>query len=281
MISVILRKQGGLLPATPAGVAAYLQAFASQLNPRTLARRLIALRHWHTYQGIADPTQHPTINKILKGIKNVHGKPLKQASALLVEDLQHIIQWLETQSTLSACRDRALFMIGFFGSFRRSELARIKVEDVRWVKEGIDILIPQSKTDPTHEGQSCSIPYGASNFCPVLALKSWLTMANIKSGYIFRALNKVGGFSHQTLSSQSINQILVRRARAAGLTRELQWSSHSLRRGFTTSALRDGAPIPSVQRQNRWKNVNSVMRYAEEVERFKENAGQAIFSKLK
>src|SRR5579862_8956618 len=42
---------GGKLPATPESIVEYLQAFAMAKNSRTLARRLVALRHWHTYQG--------------------------------------------------------------------------------------------------------------------------------------------------------------------------------------------------------------------------------------
>lgn len=53
---------GGRLPATPSQIAAYLEMYAHQLNPRTLARRLIAIRHWHVYQGFTDPTQHPAIS---------------------------------------------------------------------------------------------------------------------------------------------------------------------------------------------------------------------------
>ena len=47
-------KWGGILPATPETIIHYLQAFASTLNSRTLARRLIAIKHWHTYQGFPD-----------------------------------------------------------------------------------------------------------------------------------------------------------------------------------------------------------------------------------
>lgn len=52
-------KWGGLLPATPDIIIQYLQAFADKLNSRTLSRRLVAIKHWHTYQGFYDPTTHP------------------------------------------------------------------------------------------------------------------------------------------------------------------------------------------------------------------------------
>jgi len=59
---------GGLLPAKTDQVIAYLQEHAQSLNARTLERRLVALKHWHNYQGFADPTNHPFVpfNVLLK-----------------------------------------------------------------------------------------------------------------------------------------------------------------------------------------------------------------------
>src|SRR5437868_13666933 len=52
-------QSGGRLPATSEEIIHYLQNFAAKLNSRTLARRLIAIKHWHQYQGFTDPTAHP------------------------------------------------------------------------------------------------------------------------------------------------------------------------------------------------------------------------------
>ena len=74
---------GGLLPTTPEAVIAYLQAYASTLNSRTLVRRLTAIKHWHTYQGFSDPTTHLSVRKTLTGIMHVHGIPKQKAPAIL------------------------------------------------------------------------------------------------------------------------------------------------------------------------------------------------------
>src|SRR3990167_10425461 len=73
---------GGKLPATPEHIANYLHYYANKLNPRTLARRLIALRSWHSTQGFIDPTSHPAIQKTKIGIMRTHGKPKEKAPAL-------------------------------------------------------------------------------------------------------------------------------------------------------------------------------------------------------
>jgi site-specific recombinase XerD len=74
---------GGQLPTTTETIITYLQVFAAQLSPRTLARRLTALKNWHTYQSFPDPTQHPAVHKTLAGITRTHGKPKDKARPLL------------------------------------------------------------------------------------------------------------------------------------------------------------------------------------------------------
>jgi hypothetical protein len=68
-------QSGGILPATPELIVHYLQIYATKLNSRTLSRRLIAIKHWHQYQGFPDPTVHPLVTKTMIGISRVHGKP--------------------------------------------------------------------------------------------------------------------------------------------------------------------------------------------------------------
>ena len=57
------RKTGGVLPATIESILHYLNQQASIIKPRTLKRRLVAIKHWHTYQNFADPTVHLLIKK--------------------------------------------------------------------------------------------------------------------------------------------------------------------------------------------------------------------------
>ena len=78
---------GGLLPTSADNVIAYLQTYASTLNPRTLVRRLTAIKHWHTYQGFFDPTSNPNVRKTLTGIMHVHGTPKEKAATLTIENL--------------------------------------------------------------------------------------------------------------------------------------------------------------------------------------------------
>jgi site-specific recombinase XerD len=270
---------GGLLPSTPDAIIRYLQAFAEKLNPRTLVRRLTAIKHWHVYQGFSDPTAYPLVRKTLTGIMHVHGKPKRKALALTSEQLITMAQYLSQQNTLTSTRNNALLQIGFFGAFRVSELTQIKVEHITFVPEGIEILIPRSKTDQNGEGQHCAIPYGDPLLCPASAIKAWCERANIQSSFIFREVDRHQNIGQTPLSSKSVGMILKAVAKSAGLPKAEEYSSHSLRRGFATTASRKGAPFVAIMRHGRWRHEGTVLGYIEEGQRFETNAAQMIFQR--
>lgn len=273
------QKWGGTLPTQTNTILVYLQVFAKTLNPRTLSRRLTALKNWHVYQGFSDPTEHPSVSKTLIGIMRTHGKPKDKAPPLLPEDLYKIIICLNEEKTLRAFRDNALLQLAFFGAFRRSEIIAICYEHLSWKEQGIDILMPHSKTDQTNEGRYCAVPYGNGQLCPVRALKQWLGQSNIKSGPLFRRIHPKGHLDEMALVPLSVSNILKKRACDAAIPEAEHFSSHSLRRGLATSSSRDGASLPAIMRQGRWKNVNTVIEYIEAAQRFGENAAASILQK--
>lgn len=271
---------GGKLPASPETIANYLQAFATKLNSRTLSRRVTALKHWHNYQSFPDPTIHPLVLKTMTGITRIHGKPKEKAYPLLPEDLLLIIKNLYALNSFASHRDSALLQLGFFGAFRRSELVSIEVGHINWKQEGIDIQIPQSKTDQMNEGQYCGIPYGKELLCPVMALKNWLELSGIKQGPVFREIKKGEKLKDRKLSPLSVNHILKKRAQECGISYADKLSSHSLRRGLATSASQVGANLSAIMRQGRWKQVSTVMEYVEANERLSDNVGLKIIEKI-
>lgn len=271
---------GGRLPASTEAIVLYLQAFADKLNPRTLARRITALKNWHVYQSFPDPTAHSTISKTLAGIMRMHGRPKEKAWPLAPLDLLRITEKLAKDDTIASWRDNALLQIGFFGAFRRSELVAIHVEHIHRQKEGIEILIPKSKTDAVGEGQFAPIPYGTEKLCPIRALEHWLSLSEIKQGPIFRRIYSNGTLSAHSLTPLSVNHILKKHALTCKLPYAQQLSSHSLRRGLATSASRSGAGLVAIMRQGRWKQVNTVMEYIDASERFKENAATSVMENI-
>ena len=268
---------GGALPTTTRQVLTYLESEAVTLNPRTLARRLTALKQWHHYQGLPDPTHDPLIHKTLSGIKRVHGKPKTQAVAITLTMLTQWIGHLNQNATFANLRNQALILVGFFGALRGSELVAIRCEDITWQEDGIRIQIPVSKTDPHHEGQSVAIPYGKGLLCAVRALKAWLQESGIESGFVFRGIAKNDSLKQEALRANSLNPLLKQLAQEAGIIEANQISSHSLRRGLATEASRKGASMKSIMTQGRWCDTRTVLSYIEAGQAFEDNVVRSLF----
>lgn len=268
---------GGLLPSNTSNLLQYLQNQAGILKSETLQRRLTAIKHWHIYQGFADPTSHPMIRKTLRGISRIHGKPVEKAAALSLHDLKTIVTFLNNRKNLRDYRDLALILIGFFGAFRRSEIAQLQWEQIQFVEEGMTILIPRSKTDQRGEGQICAIPYVKGDICPVAALRQWQYAAALSNGSVFRAINKHQQIQHRCLTPLSINHILKRVASEANLPNPDQYSGHSLRRGFATMASKNGVSLTAIMHHGRWRHEGTVYGYIEEGQRFCDNPINTMF----
>lgn len=269
---------GGMLPTSSDIVMRYLHEHAKTLNPRTLMRRLTALKNWHQYQGFNDPTAHSAIRKTLTGIKNTHGKPKDKAPALTLESLMQMISFLKQSDRLNDCRNNALLQIGFFGAFRRSELTSITWESIHFVKEGVEILIPRSKTDQAGDGQVCAIPYGDDTLCPVSALIAWRDRSRCNSGHVFRHI-KGCEVTDKNIKPRQVNMLIKAIAKSCHLADAAEYSSHSMRRGFATEASKNNVSFASIKRQGRWRCDTSVLGYIDEGKRFDQNAAGMMLNK--
>jgi integrase len=175
---------------------------------------------------------------------------------------------------LSHVRDRALLLVGFAGAFRRFELVALNVEDIEEISEGLRIKIRYSKTDQEGRGEVIAIPRGAIA-CPVLALMTWIASASIIEGPVFRPLAKGGRLLNGRLTDRSVAEIIKTHAARVGLE-PAQYSGHSLRSGFLTSAAARGASIFKLADQSRHKSIDVLRSYVRDAELFRDHAGDGL-----
>jgi len=246
------------MPASPQTVVAYLMEKAEILKMSSLDRRLVSLRQAHAMAGHPFDKGNVLITETLKGIKNTHGKPQVAKAPILVEDLRAMVQNLE--DNLQGKRDRALLLFGFTGAFRRSELVSLKVEDLRFTREGIEILLRRSKTDQEGKGTILPIPFGSNpDTCPVRAIQAWLEESRIQAGFIFRGINKHGHISEKGMNPASVSLIIKRNEHIKD--RAIEFGGHSLRAGFCTQAAINGVSAHSSMRQARQKKIETHQKY--------------------
>ena len=249
------------LPAEPKVVSFYLTHLSGISKVSTLKRRLASISVIHKLKGHYIDIKHPLIIENLMGIQRKKGVFQKSKNPILINELKEIINVIEKNNTneLKKNRDKALILIGFSGGFRRSELVNIDLEDIEFTKEGLKIFIKRSKTDQSGEGMTKAIPYfKEKSFCPVIFLKNWIEVSNIKKGLLFNISDKMVA-------------ILIKRYLSKAGFDSKKYSGHSLRSGFATVAADFGADEKSIMNMTGHKTTQMVRRYIKEANLFKNN----------
>lgn len=287
------RRQGlDLLPPSPQVVGLYITACASGAaipggkanSVSTIERRLSALTWNYAQRGTPLDRRDRHIASVLAGIRNTHAAPPRQKEAVLPEDLITMLEVLE-RGTLRGLRDRAMLLIGFAGGLRRSEIVgldcgREQTQDGRgWIEvldKGIVVTL-RGKTG----WREVEIGRGsADTTCPVVALQTWLKLARIGHGPLFRRVTAHGkDVGADRLNDREVARLVKRTALAAGVRgdltegeREEKFAGHSLRAGLASSAEVDER---HVQKQLGHASAEMTRRYQRRRDRFRVNLTKA------
>jgi integrase len=240
----------------------------------TLKRRLVSIGVIHKLKGHYLDTKHPIIIENIMGIKRRKGSVQKGKKPLLISNLKLIINVIDksTYEDIRKYRDRSIILMGFSGGFRRNEIVSLDYDDLDFVSEGLKINIKRSKTDQFGEGSVKGLPYfDNAQYCPVLSLKNWIEVSNISSGPLFRRFSKGSKLSENRLTDQTVALLIKKYLKLAGIDNK-NYSGHSLRSGFATTAAESGAEERSIMAMTGHKSTEMVRRYIKEANLFKNNA---------
>ena len=263
------------LPSNPKVVSLYLTYLSTKdAKMSTLKRRLVSIGVIHKLKGHYLDTKNPSIIENIMGIKRRKGSIQKGKKPLLINNLKKIINAIDEQNNeeIKKLRDRSIVLIGFSGGFRRNELVSLDHEDLDFLQEGLKIKIRRSKTDQFGEGSVKGLPYFDSpKYCPVVSLQKWLDISKINSGALFRRFTKGSNLSKNRLTDQTVALLIKEYLKLAGIDSK-NYSGHSLRSGFATSAAESGAEERTIMAMTGHKSTEMVRRYIKEANLFKNNA---------
>ena len=263
------------LPSDPKIVSLYLTNLSTKdVKMSTLKRRLVSIGVIHKLKGHYLDTKHPSIIENMMGIKRRKGSIQKGKKPLLINNLKILINAIDKEKNeeIKKLRDRSIILIGFSGGFRRNEIVSLDYDDLEFVHEGLKISLKRSKTDQFGEGSVKGLPYFEnSKYCPVISIKKWIEISKISSGAIFRRFIKGSKLSHNRLTDQSVALLIKHYLKLAGIESK-NYSGHSLRSGFATSAAESGAEERSIMAMTGHKSSEMVRRYIKEANLFKNNA---------
>jgi len=270
-------QQHGLttLPADETTVICYFTSLLQDGRKiSTVERRQAAISFLHHLKGEASPTHGAGVRELLHGMRRTHGIRPACVDAVLTEDLRRLIEHLP--QTRLGLRNRALLLLGFAGALRRSELVGLDVEDIQECEDGLRMLLRKSKTDQQGEGRLIGIPYGSNILtCPVRAYKDWQQESGIKSGAVFRGMDKGGRMISHRLSGRAVAEVIQRAAAQAGIDTK-RYSGHSLRAGHVTTAARAGVATHAIMQMTGHRSEKMVRRYIREGTLFQCNSAASL-----
>lgn len=288
------RRQGlEVFPAEPQTVGLYITACASgkvtgEKKPNSVAtieRRLSSLSWNFSQRGEPLDRKDRHIATVMAGIRNTHASPPRQKEAILPEDLIAMLETLD-RGTLRGLRDRAMLLLGFAGGLRRSEIVGLDIgRDQTEDSSGWIEFFPDKGVLVTLRGKTgwreVEVGRGSSDAtCPVVALQTWLKLARIGHGPLFRRVigqgKRVGA---DRLNDQEVARLVKRTALAAGVRGDLsegergqKFAGHSLRAGLASSAEVDER---YVQKQLGHASAEMTRKYQRRRDRFRVNLTKA------
>ena len=263
------------LPSEPKIISLYLTSLSSKnIKMSTLKRRLVSIGVIHKLKGHYLDTKHPLIIENIMGIKRRKGSAQNGKKPLLINNLKVLIKAINRSNSnpIIKFRDRTIVLIGFSGGFRRNEIVSLNYDDIEFVNEGMKINLRRSKTDQYGEGFLKGVPYFDNPvYCPVISMQNWLKISEINSGPLFRRFSKGAKLTEMRLTDQTVALIIKKYLQLAGIDSK-NYSGHSLRSGFATSAAEAGVEERSIMAMTGHKSTEMVRRYIKEANVFKNNA---------
>ena len=234
----------------------------------TINRKLSSLKaFFRTMVAAGVIESNPADKALVRGYRldeNFAGKAIdKQA----LQQLFDVVA--EEDDDLVRSRDTALLQVLTFGGLRRSEVANMSWRDLS--QEGVFyvLTLPDTKSGGSQDVKlQPVVVHHLQEYRETLRLNRYST-----EGKIFISLSR--NQSHgKPLTAQSVNGIVRRYARKAGLSQNI--TAHMFRHTCCTLSIEGGAKPQQVQAHLRHKDLKTTMRYYENRERLTDNASDYI-----
>ncbi|XP_069111803.1 uncharacterized protein [Argopecten irradians] len=245
--------------------------FQLKLSSATIYSYMSAISFVHKLENMADPTDLFFIKKLLKGVQN--SRQVSDCRLPITLDILHrIINAMSNviHPLFKVCLCRAMFLLAFHAFLRIGEFTLnhnnstskiLQTSDINFLRDdthSIKAMTVRIVNFKHSENQTITleIPIKANkNYCPVLALHSYLQMSNHTSGPLFQFADKSPvTYSYFCKSLQAVLKFLQLDTRV--------YKGHSFRIGAATTASQLGVPQTILQKYGRWKSdaVRSYIR---------------------
>jgi site-specific recombinase XerD len=262
------------VPATPIDVVHYMASLEqSGAKPSTIQQRLAAISDAHRQQRLVSPTKDVQVREAMSGIRRVVDTTPNRKTPLVDAATRTLVD-ATPMGTLAGLRDKALLLLGRQLGIRRSELVALDVSDLEEHSEGLAVMVRKSKTDQESRGRPILVLREPNpRYCPVRAVRSWLTESGLKAGPLFRPVNRHDLVLDPRMTDRAVALIIKRAASRAGLN-PAEYAGHSLRAGLVTSGKENRAPDHVIMANTGHANTRTLDGYARVADLAEQNVGR-------
>ena len=273
------------MAATPDDVADLLAAMASESLALGTIRVLVAAINCRYREArLNSPAKDIRVARVLRGLGRLTDRKPRRVKALREHQIASILARCDEldecrQRRVIALRDAAVVAVGFAAALRRSEICALRVADVEFLgpeesPRGMFVHIRRSKTDQLGRGQRIAVPEGEW-IRPVGRLRRWLEVSGIERGPLFQTMRRGGHVQERPMHPTDVARLVKRWVRAIGLD-PAEYSGHSLRAGFVTSAAVHHARLDKIMEVTRHSSAGMVLRYIRQADAFEDHAGSGF-----
>lgn len=216
---------------------------------------LAAISWKHRKTGHPSPVATEEVRALSQLLARAKQPPSKKARPLLLEHIDLIAASPPDIPTLE--RAWTFLLLGMFGAFRATELVSIRREHVQVSGDGLRVFVPRSKGDPYGQGEWVAIAR-RREVCPVAQLERWMAALDESQPWLFPSTQSRSGHLTVAALRSDINAICD-----GVLEGGPHFTTHSLRRGFCTSAARAGNSLLSISLKARHKSCGTTLGYIE------------------
>ena len=254
-----------IFPITNTHVVSYLaDLFSKNYAPSTMSVKLSAISFIHKICDLPDPCNCFLVKHMLTGAKRLRSKP-DARKPILLPDLYKIVDSIEAIqiSPYNKCLLQAMYLVAFHAFLRIGEITQhstqadnhnLTINSIKWE---LDSVIIHMKTYKHSHNRPVSLridqQHQKVNYCPVRALKRYLTLRGAAPGYLFCLSNG------KPVSRFQFTNWLQESLMTAGLSSS-SFKSHSFRIGAATTAASLGISDDKIRLMGRWHS-DSFKKY--------------------
>lgn len=243
--------------------AAIRALLVERYKPATANKMLSALRQvlYHAWQlGLMTAEEYQRA----RSIPGVVGDVLPAGRDLSAGELAALMAACENDPTPAGARDAAIIALMYATGVRRSSVVRLNLADYESATG--TLRVRQAKRNKEY------LAYVAQDGAQ-RAIADWLAVRGAETGPLFWPITKGGTLIPRRMSTQAVYNLLIKRARQAGVE---HFSPHDLRRTLAGDLLDAGADIVTVQRILGHASVDTTARYDRRPEEVKRKAANLI-----